>query len=103
MALWGFWRRWETPFEVTIVRHRRPGGIRVHRSTTLRRQDMTTQLGIRVTTPARALIDMSPRLSRRALKRNVNNALNSLWLSEDGWPTRSRATRPPRVPRRSPS
>ncbi len=36
-----------------------------------------------MTTPARTLIDMSPRLKDRALKRAVNNALNSMWLSED--------------------
>ena len=83
MTLWGFWRRWEQPFEVTVVGDRRTKDIRVHRSTTLRRRDITTQLGIRTTTPARTLIDMAPRLKDRALKRNVNNALNSLWLTED--------------------
>jgi len=44
---------------------------------------VTTQLGIRVTSPARTLIDMSPRLKDKALKRAVNNALNSPWLTED--------------------
>jgi hypothetical protein len=83
MTLWGFWRHWDKPFEVTIVGDRRPKGIRVHRSTTLRRRDVTTQLGIRVTTPARTLLDNSPRQSDKALKRSVNNALNSPWLTED--------------------
>jgi Transcriptional regulator, AbiEi antitoxin/Protein of unknown function (DUF559) len=83
MTLWGYWRQWDKPFEVTVVGDRRTKGIRVHRSTTLRRRDITTQLGVRVTTPARTLIDMAPRLRDRALKRNVNNALNSLWLTED--------------------
>jgi hypothetical protein len=83
MTLWGYWRQWDKPFEVTVVGDRRTSGIRVHRSTTLRRQDVTVQLGIRVTTPARTLLDMSPRLKDRALKRAVNNALNSMWLSED--------------------
>jgi hypothetical protein len=82
-ALWGYWRHWDTPFEVTVVGDRRTPGIRVHRSTTLRRHDITTQLGIRVTSPARTLLDMSPRLRDRALKRAVNTALNSLWLTED--------------------
>ena len=31
MVLWGYWRQWETPFEVTLVGDRRPKGIRVHR------------------------------------------------------------------------
>jgi len=83
MTLWGYWRHWDKPLEVIIVGDRRTKGIRVHRSTTLRRQDMTTQLGIRVTTPARTLLDMAPRLKDRALRRAVNNALNSLWLTED--------------------
>ena len=33
MTLWGFWKRWDTPFEVTVTRDRRPQGITVHRST----------------------------------------------------------------------
>jgi predicted transcriptional regulator of viral defense system len=83
MTLWGYWRQWDKPFEVTVVGDRRTKGIRVHRSTTLRRQDVTTQLGVRVTSPARTLIDMSPRLKDKAFKRLVKNALNSPWLSED--------------------
>ena len=83
MALWGFWRRWDTPFEITVVRDRRPKGIRVHRSTTLRRRDVTTHMGIRATSPARTVLDVSPRQTDRALKRMVNNALNSQWLTED--------------------
>jgi Transcriptional regulator, AbiEi antitoxin/Protein of unknown function (DUF559) len=82
MALWGFWRRWDRPYEVTVVGDRRTKGIRVHRSTTLRRRDTTTQLGIRVTTPGQTLLDMSLRLSDKSLKRNVNNALGSPWLTE---------------------
>jgi predicted transcriptional regulator of viral defense system len=83
MTLWGYWRQWDKPFEVTVVGDRRTKGIRVHRSTTLRRQDVTVQLGIRVTTPARTLIDMSPRLEDRAFKRAVNNALHSPWMTRD--------------------
>ena len=83
MTLWGFWRHWDRPYEVTIVGDRRTRGIRVHRSTTLRRRDLTRQLGIRVTTPARTLLDIAPRLTDKSLKRTVNNALGSLWLTED--------------------
>ena len=83
MALWGYWKQWDRPFEVTVIGDRRTPGVRVHRSTTLRRRDLTTQLGIRATVPARALLDISPRLTDRALKRAVNNALNSQWLTED--------------------
>jgi hypothetical protein len=83
MALWGYWRRWDRPYEVTVVGDRRTKGIRVHRSTTLHRRDVTRQLGIRVTTPARTALDMSPRLKDKALKRTVNNMLGSLWATED--------------------
>lgn len=83
MTLWGYWRQWDQPFEVTVVGDRRTKGIRVHRSTTLRRRDITTQLGIRVTTPARTVIDMSPRLTDKPLRRVVKNALNSPWLTGD--------------------
>ncbi len=83
MTLWGFWRQWDQPFEVTVVGDRRTKGVRVHRSTTLHRRDITTQLGVRVTTPARTLIDMNPRLKDKALKRQVNSALNSPWTGED--------------------
>jgi predicted transcriptional regulator of viral defense system len=82
MALWGYWRQWDRPYEVTVVGDRRTRGIRVHRSTTLRRHDVTRQLGIRVTTPARTIFDISPRQSDKAFKRTVNNALHSLWLTE---------------------
>lgn len=83
MVLWGYWRRWDQPYEVTVVGDRRTTGVRVHRSTTLRWCDVTRQLGTRVTTPAQTLLDMSPRLSDRSLKRSVNNGLNSPWLTED--------------------
>src|SRR6516225_7949648 len=83
MALWGYWRHWDKPYEVTVVGDRRTKGLRVHRSTTLRRRDVTRQLGIRVTTPARTIFDISPRQSDRAFKRSVSNALHSLWLTED--------------------
>ncbi len=83
MVLWGYWRHWEKPYEVTVVGDRRTKGIRVHRSATLRRRDVTTQLGIRVTTPARTILDISPRQNDRAFKRTVSNAMHSLWLTQD--------------------
>ena len=59
MALWGYWRHWDKPLEVTVVGDRRTPGIRVHRSATLRRRELTAHLGVRATTPARMLLDMS--------------------------------------------
>jgi hypothetical protein len=83
MPLWGYWRRWDRPYEVTVPGDRRARGIWVHRSTTLHWRDVTQQLGIRVTTPARTAVDMSPRLTDKALKRVVNNMLSSPWATED--------------------
>jgi hypothetical protein len=74
MTLWGFFKRWETPFQVTVIGDRRPRGIEVHRSSALIRRDLTRQLGIRVTSPARTLLDSAPNLSDRSLKCVVNNA-----------------------------
>ena len=82
MALWGYWRRWDEPFEVVVPGDRRPAGIKVHRSTTLHWRDLTTQLRIRVTSPARTVFDITRGLNDKQLKRTVNNALHSLWLHE---------------------
>ena len=80
MSLWGFFKRWADPFEVLAPNLRRRRGIRVHRSTTLTRRDITTQLGVRVTTPARTLLDIAPRLSDKTLTRTVNDARLSNYL-----------------------
>jgi hypothetical protein len=82
MVLWGYWRRWEEPFEVVVPGDRRIPGIRLHRSTTLHRRDLRTQLGIRVTSPARTIFDITARLNDDQLKRTLNAALHSLWLNE---------------------
>jgi hypothetical protein len=51
---------------------RRPKGITVHRCATLARRDLTVRLGIRVTSPARTLLDCAPTLAN--LRRTVNDA-----------------------------
>ena len=71
-TVWGILRRWETPFEVTAPTARRRDGIRVHRAA-LERRDQKTQIGLRVTSPARTLLDVAPRLSDTALRRAVND------------------------------
>lgn len=81
MTLWGFFKRWQRQLEVTVPGDRRPDGLKVHRSSTLDRNDMTTQLGIRVTSPARTLLDYAPRMSERSLRRAVNDALLSTHLN----------------------
>lgn len=82
MTLWGFWRRWDEPFEVTVPGDRRPKRIAVHRALTLSRRDVTIQLGVRTTSSARTTLDMAPRLNDKQLKRTLSTALHSPWLTE---------------------
>ena len=72
-ALWGL-GRWGGPFEVTTRTCRRHEGIRVHRSRTLTRADVTRHYGIPTTTPARTLHDLARVLDPPALTRAVNDA-----------------------------
>ncbi|MGI8413828.1 MAG: type IV toxin-antitoxin system AbiEi family antitoxin domain-containing protein [Solirubrobacteraceae bacterium] len=80
-TLWG-WRKHRQPrmFEVTVPGDRRPVGIVVHRAGALTPRDLTTHLGIRVTSPARTLLDWAPALSDKALGRAVNDARLSRYL-----------------------
>ena len=70
-SLWGIYDRWWTPFEVIVDTARRRPGIRVHR-VALARTDVRRHLGIRVTSPARTVFDIAPRLTDKALTRAVN-------------------------------
>jgi hypothetical protein len=80
VCLWGWDTHWRRPFAVTTTTHRRREGIHVHRSSALTRRDVTTQLGIRVTSPARTVLDVAPRYSDRKLTRLVNDARLSRFL-----------------------
>ena len=72
-ALYGL-REWpRTPEVTTTVRRRRPG-VRVHRSRTLTKTDVTRQYGIPVTTAARAILDVAGRLSDAELIQIVSDA-----------------------------
>ena len=71
-SLWGIDRRWRTPFEITVPAARRRPGIRIHRAK-LHHRDIRLHDGIRVTSPARTILDISPRLTDKALTRAVND------------------------------
>lgn len=79
-ALWGFRKRWPSSIEVTTATARRRAGIKVHRSGTLSRPDITRHRGIPVTTAVRTLIDLAPGLSDRQMIRMINEALLSNYL-----------------------
>jgi predicted transcriptional regulator of viral defense system len=86
-TLWGFNKDWRMPYEVTVRAPRRPEGIIVHRSRALARPDTTRQLGIRVTSPARTVLDNAPRLTGKRLSRFVNDALRTPYFSHRASPT----------------
>jgi very-short-patch-repair endonuclease/predicted transcriptional regulator of viral defense system len=54
-------------------RAKRPG-LRIHRAPKLRAEEVTEHQGIRVTTPARTLLDLASSLPRRALERALDEA-----------------------------
>jgi len=70
-TVWGIFTRWELPFEVTAAAPHDRAGIRVHRAA-LTHADMTRQLGLPVTSAARTVLDVTPRLTDKALTRAVN-------------------------------
>jgi very-short-patch-repair endonuclease len=72
-ALYGL-RRWPpTPEVSSALKHERPGII-AHRTTTLTRADVTVRQGIRVTTVARTIADIAPRLTDIQLERAIHEA-----------------------------
>ena len=58
--------------EVTAPHHRRRPGIRTHRTHTLTARDIRRQRNVRVTSPARTILDIQDRLTDRQLVRAVN-------------------------------
>jgi hypothetical protein len=71
-AAWGVYKRWQAPFHVTAQTVHTRNGIVVHRAA-LTRRDKTVQLGLPVTSRARTILDIAPRLSDKALTRAVND------------------------------
>ncbi len=76
-SLWGFLPRWGFALEVTAQGKRTRPGITTHRCQSLTPRDITREWGIRVTSPARTVLDLAPRLTARQLTRLVNDALRS--------------------------
>jgi very-short-patch-repair endonuclease len=70
-TLWRILPRWPTPTHVTAPNDRDRPGIHLHRSPNA---ETTTHYGIRVTTPARTLVDLADVLTPKQLTRAVNEA-----------------------------
>ena len=74
-ALWNYVKHWPRRFEVIASVDRRRNGVKVHRTQSLARRDVTRHRGVPVTSPARTVFDMAPRLrTEAALRRFVNDA-----------------------------
>jgi very-short-patch-repair endonuclease len=73
LVLWGIWKRWPKRREIVIAGNRRPSGLIAHQSSTVRRADITLVQGLRVTSPARTLLDTAARLTPEQLTRAVND------------------------------
>jgi hypothetical protein len=65
---------------VTAPTNRKRPGIHTHRCSTLTRCDITRHHGIRTTSPARTVLDIAPRITRRQLSQAVNGAEDAGWL-----------------------
>jgi hypothetical protein len=76
LTLWGIWKRWDIPFDVTVRADRRPKGIKVHRNQ-LHRSETTLHLGIPVTTLARTLLDQAKGMRLKSLNRAINSGRQS--------------------------
>jgi hypothetical protein len=79
--LWSMQKRWHAPPDITLRTDRRRPGICIHTSITLTPRDVRQQLGIRVTSPARTLLDMAPDVTDRALARAAREARLSNYLN----------------------
>jgi hypothetical protein len=76
-ALWDIRPTSATRIDVSVRsaggRAKRPG-LRIHRTPTLQTDEITAHQGIRVTSPARTLLDLASSLPRRALERALDEA-----------------------------
>ena len=72
-ALFGFRPEWHGAPHVTVPTTRRHKGIVSHRSA-LAPEDVVTRRGIRMTTPARTLVDLADVLPERQLQTAINEA-----------------------------
>ena len=81
-AVWGL-TSWPTLHEVTVPAKRRPSGIWIHVQPTLDIKDIRKHRGIRLTSPARTLIDIAPRQTDRGRARAVSQAELSKLMRPD--------------------
>lgn len=71
-AVWELYRSWSRPLELISPLQRRIPGLIVRRSGSLLDRDVQIRDGLRVTSPARTLLDLAPNLDERTLHRFHN-------------------------------
>ena len=72
-ALWGIWKEWHFPLEMSTPLNRRPSGLIVHHNKHLTGNRIATHWGIRVTSPAMTVLDLAPRLTGKRLQRAIDD------------------------------
>jgi hypothetical protein len=77
-------RKWPWVPEISSPLRRERPGIRAHRIRTLTHGEVTYRQGIRVTTVARAIADIAPRLADDELTRAIHEARRNRDLSDRG-------------------
>ncbi len=83
LSLWGLSERWSLPPHVTTRTRRRRPGIITHEASNLRGKDFRTRTAIRVTSPARTILDCARELGRQGrLGRTVADARRAHTVSE---------------------
>jgi very-short-patch-repair endonuclease len=83
-ALWGFARFQEGPVELSVTRNlrlHRPAVI--HQVTSLPAKDLASIAGLRVTSAARTLLDLSATEDRSGIRASVDEALRRKWTTLD--------------------
>lgn len=84
LVLWQVWRRWPRRMEIVTAAGGRPSGLIVHHSSTLLGRDVKKVQGLRVTSPARTMLDAAQRLKPEQLTRAINDLrLRGLLRIED--------------------
>jgi hypothetical protein len=73
-SLWGLFARWTFPLHVTAEGRRERPGITTHRCQWLNSSDHSLQLGVKVTSRARTVLDLAPSLPPDKLTRLVMDA-----------------------------
>lgn len=98
LALWGLteWR-W-SGIHVTVPADRRPKAIKVHIARGLASRDIRTHEGVRMTSPARTILDCAPSLTDNQLSRAVNDGRRSRQAHLRPWHLRDVVERFPRHP-----